>query len=535
MKRQGTAHGWTPRLAALPGGPARQAAGEWLPSQAANGWAARVRWAQDWKTWDRALFDQVAARHWPGGDLVLPRLSRSANHGLLWFGVAAGIAVVGGRSSRRAALRGVGSLALASAVVNTVGKRSVRRARPLLDAVPVIRQLHRQPFTTSFPSGHSASALAFAAGVALESRRWGAVVAPVAAAVAFSRVYTGAHYPGDVLAGAALGAGAAFAVRALVPPESGRPHAPVTRAPALPGGAGLFAVVNETSGPPPLISTPAARIRAALPESVVVVRTEDDDLAELLEKSARQAVEHHGALGVCGGDGTVNLAAAVALRHRLPLLVLPGGTYNHFALDLGIRTVEDACAALESGSAAVVDLARFTSLDAPDGEAVPYLNTFSIGSYPEMVRIRERWARRVGAWPAGVLAAAHVLRTSRPVDVEINGHPRTVWLLFAGNCTYSSVGLAPVRRRDLADGRLDVRIVDGGPFARTRLLGAALTGFLTRSPVYTAVKVRRLRLSGLGAGTYLACDGEVAPAPTEILIDKISEALAVYRPAVSSR
>ena len=104
--------------------------------------------------WDRQILNAVATRHWPLAEPVLPRLSRSANHGLLWFGTAAGMVALG-RSvrSRRAAVRGVASLALASAVINTVGKRSVRRARPLLDAVPVIRQLKRQLFTTSFPSG----------------------------------------------------------------------------------------------------------------------------------------------------------------------------------------------------------------------------------------------------------------------------------------------------------------------------------------------------------------------------------------------
>lgn len=168
-------------------------------------------------------------RRWPGADQVLPRLSRSADHGLLWFGAAAGMAALGSSArARRAALRGVASLAVASAAINTVGKRAVRRERPILDLVPVVRQLKRQPFTTSFPSGHAASAAAFATGVALESRGWGAVVAPVAVAVAVSRVYTGVHYPGDVLAGVALGIGAAFALRGVVPtrgqlPAPGRP------------------------------------------------------------------------------------------------------------------------------------------------------------------------------------------------------------------------------------------------------------------------------------------------------------------------
>lgn len=163
--------------------------------------------------WDRALFQRVATHHWPAGDRVLPRLSRGADHGVLWLGVAAGAALLGGRPARRAALRGVASLAVASATVNTLGKRTVRRGRPVLDAVPLVRRLPRQPFTTSFPSGHAASAVAFTTGVGLENPAWGLALAPLAWSVCFSRVYTGVHYPGDVLAGALLGAGAALAVR----------------------------------------------------------------------------------------------------------------------------------------------------------------------------------------------------------------------------------------------------------------------------------------------------------------------------------
>ncbi|WP_309302779.1 phosphatase PAP2 family protein [Streptomyces sp. PT12] len=91
------------------------------------------------------------------------------------------MAVFGGRAGRRAALRGVAALTLASFATNTIMKYALRRQRPLIDAVPLARRLARQPLTSSFPSGHAASAAAFATGVALESRRYGAAVAPVAA------------------------------------------------------------------------------------------------------------------------------------------------------------------------------------------------------------------------------------------------------------------------------------------------------------------------------------------------------------------
>ncbi|MEU1675194.1 phosphatase PAP2 family protein [Streptomyces roseifaciens] len=487
-------------------------------------------------SWDRAAFHAVAARHWPGGDRVLPRLSRSADHGLLWFGVAAGAALAGGRPARRAALRGVASLAVASATVNTVGKRSVRRLRPVLDAVPLVRQLSRQPFTTSFPSGHSASAVAFTTGVALENPAWGLALAPVAAAVCFSRVYTGVHYPGDVLAGAALGAGAAFAVRGIAPTRAqlAPPARPRADAPALPRGEGLVVVVNAGSGQRAagVRTDPVQEVRSALPLAEVTGYGQDGgdgegDLGKALESAALRARELDGALGVFGGDGTVNAAAAVARRHRLPLAVLPGGTYNHFAYDLGIESLADACRAVEAGEAVAVDMVRMCASDGE--EAGWFLNTFSIGAYPELVRVRERWAPRTGAWPAGVLAAVHVLRTARPLRLEVDGRRRRLWMLFAGNCTYRGLGLAPVRRHDLADGVLDVRTVSGGPLARTRLLAAALGGGLKHSPVLRTARVRSLRISGIRRGTHLAYDGEIAPAPTELTLRKENEALVVYR------
>ncbi|NUK09430.1 phosphatase PAP2 family protein [Streptomyces lunaelactis] len=483
----------------------------------------RARIAALLSGWDRRVLHAVADREWPGAEPVLPRLSRSANHGLLWFGAAAGMMALGrGARSRRAAVRGIASLAVASATINTVGKRSVRRARPVLDAVPVIRRLKRQPFTTSFPSGHAASAAAFATGVALESRSWGAVVAPVAAAVALSRVYTGVHYPSDVLVGAALGVGAAFAVRGVVPtrsqlPPPGRPHAD---APVLPDGEDLVVVVNRQAG-----SADAAVpvVREALPLAEVVECTPDELPAEL-----GKAVGRCRALGILGGDGTISLAASVAAAHGVPLAVFPGGTLNHFAYDLGIESVDDTCRAIAAGDAVRVDLGRFTP--GPDGGTGHFLNTFSLGVYPELVRIREHWSPRIGGWPAGVLAAALVLRGEHPLEAEVQGRPRPMWLLFAGNGIYERMVPTPGHRLDLANGLLDVRVVHGGRWPGLRLLAAALAGPLSRSPVHAAQKLRQLRISGLAPGTPLAYDGEVAEAPRELVVDKALEALTVYRP-----
>jgi undecaprenyl-diphosphatase len=469
---------------------------------------------------DCRVFEFAAERHWPGAERVLPRLSRSANHGVLWFATAAAVAASRTPRARRAATRGLASLSLASLTINTLGKRSVRRPRPVLDPVPLVRQLKRQPITTSFPSGHAASAAAFATGVALESPAWGAVVAPVAFSVAASRVYTGVHFPSDVLAGAALGAGAAFAVRGMVPTRAqvAPPARPRADVPALPGGEGLVLVANNGSG----TAERARALRAALP-AAEIVECRPDDLRAELEKAAERAR----VLGVCGGDGTVNAAAEVALGHGLPLAVLPGGTLNHFAYDLGVEDVRGLSRALEQGEGVRVDVARFTS----GHKRGIFLNTFSLGVYPELVRERERWADRIGGWPAGVLAALRVLRADRhPLEAEFRGRAHPLWLLFAGNGTYHRMGLAPGRRLDLADGMLDVRVVHGGRRPALRLLSAALAGPLTRSPAHAAAQVGRLHLTGVAPGTLLAYDGEVTEAEGEVRLEKLPEALTVYRP-----
>ncbi|MGW1174862.1 phosphatase PAP2 family protein [Kitasatospora sp. NPDC002543] len=487
---------------------------------------------------DRALFDRIAAAPLHGTRPWLRALSRAADHGVLWTATAAVLGTVGGRRGRRAALRGLGSLAIASATANTVAKHATRRPRPAADGVPAIRRLLRQPVTTSFPSGHAASAAAFATGVAIESPLLGAAVAPVAAAVAFSRVYTGVHYPGDVLAGAALGAGAAATTLRWWPRSSDvpPPAAPAALpAPALPGGRGLSVVVNSGSGSgAPLADGPeetADTLRALLPEADVRVCGPEDDLVKLLTEAADRADRAGGALGVCGGDGSVNLAAGLAVDRGLPLAVFPGGTLNHFALDLGATTHEATAGAVEAGTAVGVDLGLATD----DTGTRTFVNTFSLGVYPELVHRRERSEKRIGKWPALAVAVAELLATAEPVTVHAGGRPHRLWLLFAGNGAYEPAGFAPTHRAALADGKLDVRVVDGGsPFARTRLAAAFLTGTLHRSRVYRTARLSALELDFLGDADRIAVDGESVPARGALRLSKSPAALTVYRPPVAS-
>ncbi|MFJ8008565.1 bifunctional phosphatase PAP2/diacylglycerol kinase family protein [Streptomyces fagopyri] len=481
---------------------------------------------------DRRLFRRVAATRLPGADPALRRLSHCADHGRLWLGAAAGLALAGGVTGRRAALRGLGSLALASLSVNTVAKWSTRRPRPLLDLVPPVRRLTRQPHTTSFPSGHSASAAAFATAVALESAGHGALVAPFAAAVAFSRVYVGVHYPGDVLAGVAIGVGAAALTTRWWPPRPAlpEPERPSVPAPALPRGTGLVVLVNCGAGPADSgKASPVERLRELLPAAELIERGPDDDFAALLDRAVTRATESGGALGVCGGDGSVNAAARVAAERGLALAVFPGGTLNHFAQDVGVPGFEDTAGAVGRGEAVRVDL----GVARPGaGREVRFLNTFSIGLYPELVRIREGLEDHWGKRTAAAIALVRVLRTATPVELRVNGRDRRLWLLFAGNGRYEPEGFAPVFRPRLDDGLLDLRLIDGARrLARTRLVVSALAGTLGRSRVYRAEAVPWVGLEGLGGTRTLAYDGEVASAPTALRLEKERHALVVYRPA----
>lgn len=155
--------------------------------------------------WDDRVFRRIAARHSPYLDRVLPPLSRAADHSVLWMGLSAGLWVTGLRG-RQAAQRGLTAIAVASTLTNQVGKRLFGRTRPPLLEVPVARRLARAPTSASLPSGHAASAAAYAAAVSAVQPRLAVPVVALAAAVGYSRVYIGVHYPSDVLAGAAVGA-----------------------------------------------------------------------------------------------------------------------------------------------------------------------------------------------------------------------------------------------------------------------------------------------------------------------------------------
>lgn len=172
---------------------------------------------------DAALYAAVAATPTPTLDRALGRLSSAADYSRLWIGSGALLALLGGRDGARAAALGLGSVAVTATLVNAAMKPLGHRRRPdrEADGVPTARHVPT-PSSSSFPSGHSAAAFAFATGVGHTLPHTAAPIRALAALVAYSRVHTGVHYPGDVVVGALLGAALAQATtRALDPRLAG--------------------------------------------------------------------------------------------------------------------------------------------------------------------------------------------------------------------------------------------------------------------------------------------------------------------------
>ncbi len=162
--------------------------------------------AQDMEALDLAVYGSVAGVSTPTLDSALKGLTKAADNSKLWFGIAGATALFGGRRGRQAAVDGVIAIAITSFVVNQPLKRLLPRRRPDREHFEVIagRQVPL-PTSPSFPSGHSASAFAFANAMSGELTWVAFPVHFLAGAVAYSRIHTGVHYPGDVLVGALLG------------------------------------------------------------------------------------------------------------------------------------------------------------------------------------------------------------------------------------------------------------------------------------------------------------------------------------------
>ncbi|MFD6820829.1 phosphatase PAP2 family protein [Streptomyces sp. NPDC060085] len=164
----------------------------------------------DVRSADRQLTQQAAGRIPSGVGRLLSAVEETAESSKLWCGAALATGAFGGQRGRRAAMAGLTALALAQLVSNGVGKQPVDRPRPPKEWIDH-DEVEDRPDSSSFPSGHTAAAVAFTAAVAPLWPLAAVACAVPAALLALERVQSGAHYFTDVAAGALIGLGGRLA------------------------------------------------------------------------------------------------------------------------------------------------------------------------------------------------------------------------------------------------------------------------------------------------------------------------------------
>jgi undecaprenyl-diphosphatase len=172
---------------------------------------------------DVGAYAAIARTPTPTLDRAMAGLSRAADYSKISLAAAGLLSVAGGRRGRRAAALGLASVGVTATIVNVVVKPLGSRRRPdrVAQDVPIARHVP-MPISTSFPSGHSAAAFAFATGVGHVMPAAGLPLRAVAALVAYSRVHTGVHYPGDVVAGSLIGGALAQVTSVAIDRRTGR-------------------------------------------------------------------------------------------------------------------------------------------------------------------------------------------------------------------------------------------------------------------------------------------------------------------------
>jgi YegS/Rv2252/BmrU family lipid kinase len=286
-------------------------------------------------------------------------------------------------------------------------KPAFRRQRPGRRAPLVPR-----PGSFSFPSGHSASAFAFATATSWQLPGLAPLLLPLAGAVAWSRVRTGVHHRADVLAGGAVGAAVGLAVTT-------GPHLQhwIPQLGAIPARPPGFAEAVLVTSPRVAGSRDFAAARREMRRRGLAITTELDvgmaaSLRELLETGDPVLVI------AAGGDGTVGTVADHLAGTGHVLGVLPLGTSNDFARSLGIPVdPRRAVVLLTRGKVATIDLGRFVPVNKP---ARHFVHAATVGLNARFARIATRGdvRDRLGRF-AYLLAAAYAMRRRPAFGCEL--------------------------------------------------------------------------------------------------------------------
>ncbi|MDB5937074.1 MAG: sphingosine kinase [Massilia sp.] len=247
--------------------------------------------------------------------------------------------------------------------------------------------------------------------------------------------------------------------------------------------------------------------------------------------TARKAVEEGAQLVVAGGgDGTINAVASVLAGTDTALGVLPLGTLNHFAKDLGIpQVLEEAIANVAKGKPVQVDVGAVNDRI--------FLNNSSLGLYPDIVRHREKQQHRLGRgkWPAAAWATIAALRRYPFLNVKlaVDGaqHERITPFVFIGNNEYSMQGLAIGERQCLDGGKLSLYVAQRpGRLGLLRFAFRALCGRLAQDRDFDVMLSEKFDIATRHRHLRVATDGEVTLMTTPLRYRIMPAALTVIVP-----
>jgi YegS/Rv2252/BmrU family lipid kinase len=230
-----------------------------------------------------------------------------------------------------------------------------------------------------------------------------------------------------------------------------------------------------------------------------------------------------------GGDGTINSVIQALVNSDAVLGVIPVGTFNHFARDLGLPL--DWRKALEvaiSGTTRQVDAARVNDRF--------YVNNVSMGLYPELVARREEKGRDYSRWKARLYAIIVTLQKYPHVSVtvETEHHQEVIrtHVLMVSNNSYdlSRIGIeAP--RETLEGGRLTIYWLPHLPrLALMRFIAHYLAGRVKETPGFRSFRTMRAKMQSSRKHLQLGIDGEVFTMNTPLIITIVPKSLLVRVP-----
>jgi diacylglycerol kinase family enzyme len=269
----------------------------------------------------------------------------------------------------------------------------------------------------------------------------------------------------------------------------------------------LPVLLNPAAGSgPDRAAVEAAFAACGMPVAVRIV-DESHPLPQLLDEilRARPPVVVAG-----GGDGTIAAVAARLLDGDSALGVLPLGTLNHFAKDLGLPIdLQQAAQAIARGATRCVDVGEV------GGRC--FLNNSSLGLYPRIVRAREHAQRsqHLGKWPALAHATWQALRDPHALSVTlvVEGKrlQRRTPFLFVGNNRYVLAGTEAGKRQALDGGMLSLHVLR--PQSSLGFVWMALRtlcGRRSRERDFERFLVGEFQVETADPNPEVACDGEVA-------------------------